>query len=157
MVAAISMSEKGIQNIVAGTGHSWAFHTGRDAVGEIQPGMVVGSIALTADTYDCELPDAANDFPSGVAMRNPEHDVDTAYALNDEFEVALIGGGHLVWGIADSQKGNKFGQKMATAVGGTGTLTDITEANKFEHCCIKFGEDPDYANTRPILVMLTPG
>ena len=157
MVAAITMSEKGIHNILINIGHPWAFHTGRDAVGEVQPGMVVGCIALTADTYDCELPDAANDYPAAVALCNPEHDVDTAYSLNDEFTIALVGGGHNVWSFSDSQKGNKMGTKMATAVGGTGTLTDITEANKFEHCCIKFGEDPDYANTRPISVILVPG
>ncbi|MHA2243267.1 MAG: hypothetical protein ACXACE_16850, partial [Candidatus Thorarchaeota archaeon] len=146
MVNAIAMSAK-TQNILANVGHPWAFHTGRDAVGEVKPGHVVGCIALTADTYDVELPDAANDFPAAVALRNPEHDIDTAYSLNDEFEIALVGGGHLVWGFSDSQKGNKMGTKMATAVGGTGTLTDITEANKLEFCAIKFGEDPDYANT----------
>ena len=145
------------QQVLAGMGFPWAFHTGRDAVGEVQPGHAVTSIALTADTYDCELPDAADDFPSGVALRNPEHDMDTAYAQYDEFEVALTGGGHLVWGHLHNSTGNKFGSKLAITVAGAGTVTDINEANTYEHFSIKFNETVSVAAVQPCLMILIPG
>jgi len=145
------------QSVLANVGFPWAFHTGRDAVGEIKPGMAVTSIALTADTYDCELPDLANDIASGVALRNPEHDIDTAYSLNDEFEVALTGGGHLVWGHLHNSTGNKFGSKLAITVAGAGTVTDITEANVIEQFAIKFNETASVAAVQPCLMILIPG
>lgn len=145
------------QSVLANVGFPWAFHTGRDAIGEIQPGMTVTSIALGADTYDCELPDAADDIASGVALRNPEHDIDTAYAQWDEFEVALTGGGHLVHGLLHNSVGNKFGSKLEITVAGAGTVTDITEAHPIEHFAIKFNETVSTAAVQPCMMILIPG
>lgn len=145
------------QTILANVGFPWAFHTGRDAIGEIVPGMAVTSIAMTADTYNCELPDLANDIAAGVACRNPEHDIDTAYTQWDEFEVALTGGGHLVWGHLHNSVGNKFGSKLSVTVAGAGTVTDITEANVIEQFAIKWNETASTAAVQPCQMILIPG
>lgn len=157
MVAAHTLISQVSQMVLANVGFSWAFHTGRDAVGEIKPGMAVTSTALTAHTYDCEIPDAANDIAAGVALRNPEHDIDKAYAQWDEFEVGLTGGGHLVWGHLHNETGNKFGSKLAITVAGAGTVTDITEANVIEQFAIKFSETASTAAVQPCLMILIPG
>ncbi len=157
MVAAHTLISQVSQMVLANVGFPWAFHTGRDAVGEIKPGMAVTSTALTAHTYDCQLPDGADDIASGAALRNPEHDIDKAYTILDEFEVALTGGGHLVWGHLHDQTGNKFGSKLAITVAGAGTVTDINEANAIEHFAIKFSETASTAAVQPCLMILIPG
>jgi hypothetical protein len=156
MVADTAMSAK-TQNILAQTGFPWAFHTARDAIGEVIPGCMCTSTALTADTYDVELPDGANDIMSGVALRNPEHDIDTAYNQLDEFELALVGGGHLVWGRLEDSSVGKFGTKLAGTVAGDGRLVSITEAAVIEQCAIQFNETATIAAEQPVLAILIPG
>ena len=156
MVADISMSAK-TQQILAKTGFPWAFHTARDAAGEVLPGCMCTSTALTADTYDVELPDGADDIASGMALRNPEHDIDTAYTQWDEFELALVGGGHLVWGRLEDSSVGKFGTKLSITAAGDGRVVALTEANIIEMCGIQFNETATYAGEQPVLLILTPG
>ena len=156
MVADISMSAK-TQQILAKTGFPWAFHPARDAIGEVLPGCMCTSTALTADTYDVELPDGADDIASGMALRNPEHDIDTAYTQWDEFELALVGGGHLVWGRLEDSSVGKFGTKLSITAAGDGRVVSLTEANIIEMCGIQFNETATYAGEQPVLMMLVPG
>jgi hypothetical protein len=156
MVADTAMSAKA-QQILANIGFSWAFHTARDAIGEIKPGCICTSTALTADTYDVELPDAADDIMSGIALRNPEHDIDTAYTQWDEFELALVGGGHLVWGRLEDSSVGKFGTKLEGTVAGTGRVVSMTEANVIEQCGIQYLETATIAAEQPVLLILIPG
>ena len=156
MVAAIAIGTKA-QKILANVGFPWAFHTARDAVGEVKPGFICTSTALTAHTYDVELPDAANDIAAGIALRNPEHDIDTAYTQWDEFELALVGGGHLVWCQLHTNSVGKFGTKLEATVAGAGSVVSMTEANVIEQCGITYLETATYANTQPTLMILTPG
>ena len=156
MVAAIAQSAK-TQKILANVGFPWAFHTARDAIGEIKPSHICTGGALTADTYDVELPDAADDIPAGIALRNPEHDIDTAYTQWDEFELALVGGGHLVWATLHTNSVGKFGTKLEATVAGAGSVVSMTEANVIEQCGITYLETATYANLQPTLMILTPG
>lgn len=156
MVADTAMSAK-TQNILANIGFSWAFHTARDAIGEVKPGCMCTSTALTADTYDVELPDGADDIMAGMALRNPEHDIDSAYSQWDEFELALVGGGHLVWGRLEDSSVGKFGTKLSGTVAGDGRVVALTEANVIEQCGIQYMESATIAAEQPVLLILIPG
>ena len=158
MVDDVELSAK-TQKILANTGHSWAFHTGRDiaATPDVKPGCTVTSTGETADTYNVTNPDAANDIPAGVALRNPEHDIDTIYTQYDEFEIALIGGGHLVWGRLEDGSVGKFGTKLNTLAASFGRVDNIAEANKIEHCAIQYLETATLAAEQPVLMILVPG
>ncbi|MHA2243074.1 MAG: hypothetical protein ACXACE_15850 [Candidatus Thorarchaeota archaeon] len=156
MVADTAMSAK-TQNILINTGFPWAFHTCRDAIGEIKPGGACTAGALTADTYDVEYPDLADDIPCGIALRNPEHDIDTAYTQWDEFELAFIGGGHLVWGRLQDSSVGKFGTKLEITVAGDGRVVSMTEANVIEQIGIQFNETATIAAEQPVMLILTPG
>lgn len=156
MVADTKMSAKA-QQILAGTGFPWAFHTARDAIGEIKPGGMTTCGGLTADTYDVEYPDAADDIMTGMALRNPEHDIDTAYTQWDEFELALVGGGHLVWGRLEDSSVGKFGTKLEGTVAGDGRVVSITEANVIEQVGITYLETATIAAEQPTLLILIPG
>jgi len=156
MVADTAMSAKA-QQILANVGFPWAFHTARDAIGEIKPGGLTTCGALTADTYDVEYPDAADDIMTGVALRNPEHDIDTAYTQWDEFELALVGGGHLVWGRLQDDSVGKFGTKLEGTVAGDGRVVAITEANLIEAVGIQYIETATITAEQPVLFILIPG
>jgi hypothetical protein len=156
MVTDTAMSAK-TQQILANIGFPWAFHTCRDAIGEIKPGCMCTSIAMTADTYNVELPDAADDIMACMALRNPEHDVDTAYTQWDEFEGALVGGGHLVWGRLEDSSVGKFGTKLEGTVAGDGRVVSMTEANVIEQVGITYLETATIAAEQPTLLILIPG
>ena len=156
MVADIAMSDK-TQLVLANVGFPWAFHTGRDSVGEVYPACAVTSTGETADTYNVCLTDAADDIAAGVALNNPEHDVDTVYAQWDEFEVALTGGGHLVWGRLQDSSVGKFGTKLECTVASDGRVVAITEANLIEAVGIQYIETATYAGEQPVLLILIPG
>ena len=157
MVADTAMSAKA-QNILIGTGFTWAFHTCRDSQGEVKPGGMVTSTGETADTFNVQYPDGADDIMAGIALRNPEHDIDTAYtATTDEFEVALVGGGHLCWGRLQDSSVGKFGTKLEGTVAADGRIVAITEANVIEQCGIQFNETATIAAEQPVMVILTPG
>lgn len=156
MVADTAMSAK-TQKILANIGFPWAFHTARDAVGEVMPGCMCTSTALTADTYDVELPDAADDIMAGMALRNPEHDIDSAYSQWDEFELALVGGGHLVWGRLQDSSVGKFGTKLSGTAAGDGRVVALTEANIIEMCGIQYMETATIEAEQPTLLILIPG
>ena len=158
MVADIAMSAKA-QQILVDTGFPWAFHTVRDAIGEILPGCMTtsGGTPLTADTYDVELPDGANDVMTGTALRNPEQDVDTAYTQWDEFELALVGGGHLVWGRLQDSSVGKFGTKLSGTTAGDGRVVSLTEGVVIEQVGIQFNETATIAAEQPVLMILIPG
>ena len=147
------------QKILANTGHSWAFHTGRDiaAAPDVRPGCAVTSTGETAGTYNVTCPDAADDIFAGVAMRNPEHDIDTIYTRYDEFEIALAGGGHLVWGRLEDGSVGKFGTKLNILAGSLGRVDNITEAAIIENAAIQYLETATLAAEQPVLMILVPG
>lgn len=156
MVADTAMSAK-TQQILANIGFPWAFHTARDAIGEIKPGCMCTSTGMTADTYNVELPDGADDIMAGMALRNPEQDVDTAYSQWDEFELALVGGGHLVWGRLEDSSVGKFGTKLSGTVAGDGRVVSLTEAAVIEQVGITYLETATIAAEQPTLLILIPG
>ena len=157
MVADIALSTFG-QNVLLGTGFTWAFHTCRDSAGEVMPGGMCTSTGETADTFNVQYPDGADDIMVGIALRNPEHDMDTAYtATTDEFELALVGGGHLCLGRLQDSSVGKFGTKLEGTVAGDGRIVGITEANVIEQIGIQFNETATIAAEQPVMVILTPG
>lgn len=158
MVADIAISAK-TQQILANTGFPWAFHTARDiaATPDVAPGCMCTSTGETADTYNVTCPDAADDIMAGVAMRNPEHDIDTIYTRYDEFELALVGGGHLVWGRLEDGSVGKFGTKLNGLAASLGRVDNITEAALIEQCAIQYIETATYAGEQPVLMILIPG
>jgi hypothetical protein len=57
---------------------------------DIKPGMIVTAVGETSPDIDtC----AAGEEPLGVVLRNPDHDIDTAYADGITVKVARIGSG----------------------------------------------------------------
>ena len=158
MAADTAMSAK-TQNILINTGFPWAFKTCRcTAAAEVYPGCAVTSTGETGDTYNVCLPDLADDIALGIALRNPEHDIDTVYAqTTDEFEVAFIGGGHLVWGRLEDSSVGKIGTKLEPTVVTDGRVVSITEANVIEQLGIQFNETATIAAEQPVMMILTPG
>ena len=158
MVADIEISAKS-QSILANVGFPWAFHTARDIAGtpDVKPGCMVTSTGETADTYNVTNPDGADDIMAGVALRNPEHDIDTVYTQYDEFELALVGGGHLVWGRLEDSSVGKFGTKLNGLAASLGRVDNITEAAVIEACAIQYIETATIAAEQPVLMILIPG
>lgn len=78
-------------------GHGHMIGSGRVAgSSELRPGYVCTTTGNTSGTADCSKPDAADDNVWGVVMCNPNQDINEDYDDNDEFSVALRGGGHIV-------------------------------------------------------------
>ncbi len=153
MVADVAISTKG-QNIMVHMGWPHAVRTGQDGTGEVVPGMTLTETGLTANTNLCQIPDAASDVIWGIAGRNPEHDIDTAYAQYDEFPVYIRGGGHVVWGLLDNEETILKGTQLDATVAGEGTVVVSTEANVFEEVGYTYSYVVSVDQLEPIMIFL---
>lgn len=153
MVADTALSAKA-QNVMVHMGWPHCIKAGMDGTGEVTPGAVVTETGLTADTNLCQFPDGANDVPWGIAGRNPEHDIDTAYAQYDEFPVYLVGGGHVVWGRCDDSQTILKGTQLDAGAAGDGRVVVSTEANVIEAVGLAYSYVASVAAELPIMILL---
>lgn len=93
------MAEKDMADgkVLLHMGHGHMIGSGRVAgSSELRPGYVCTTTGNTSGTADCSKPDAVDDTVWGVVMCNANQDINSDYDDNDEFQVALKGGGHIV-------------------------------------------------------------
>lgn len=116
--------------IHTGLGH--AIGSGRVAgASELKPGYTCTTTGNTSGTADCSKPDAADDNVWGVVLCNTNQDINEYYDDNDEFSVALRGGGHVVNVYAKANCGalKKGDPVIADAATDNGYVIPYTETD----------------------------
>jgi hypothetical protein len=125
---------------------TWGIQTFRvNGASELYPGHCTTQIGHTHP--DCGRPDADTDSFLGIALDNPDADIDTYFADNAEISVALAGSGAVVWVYVDDDEGacvsgtrmyhtgaddDGFVEKYAAAAAAPTTYDDATIETAFD-------------------------